>query len=145
IRASNYAIASSGRFHLPTSLQIDFPDCVQRSPQPRACDRRADVSPSLASQSPGIMTDTISRIWSLFAPQDRQKAILMLVLIVLVALVETAGVLSIMPFLSVLSRPGIIEENEWLRTAFDASGLGDPRSFPIALGLASILVVVCSS
>lgn len=96
-------------------------------------------------QHPEAMGGTVRRIWTLFAPGDRRKAMLMLALIVLMALTETAGVLSIMPFLSVLSRPGIIEENEWLRAAFDASGLDDPRSFTIALGLASILVVVCSS
>ena len=69
----------------------------------------------------------------------------MLCLVILMAMAETAGVLSIMPFLSVLGRPGVIHENPWLQQAYATLGFTDTRSFIIALGAASIAVVLTAS
>lgn len=88
------------------------------------------------------MITTLRKIWSLFTPPERRKAMLMLAMVILMAFAETAGVLSIMPFLSVLGRPEVISDTPWLRTAFEVSGLPDGRSFTIALGITSIAVVV---
>ena len=91
------------------------------------------------------MITTLHRIWTLFTTPERRKAVLMLALVVLMAFAETAGVLSIMPFLSVLGRPDVISDTPWLRTAFEVSGLPDARSFTVALGLASIVIVIGAS
>lgn len=69
----------------------------------------------------------------------------MLLLALLMAVVETLGVMSIMPFLSVLARPGIIEENQWLHVLYSRLGFAEPRHFIIVLGLASIVLVLASS
>lgn len=91
------------------------------------------------------MITTLHKIWSLFTPPERRKAVLMLSLLVLMAFAETAGVLSIMPFLSVLGRPEVISNTPWLLRAFEASGLPDARAFTVALGLASIVIVIGAS
>lgn len=69
----------------------------------------------------------------------------MLVLVVLMAGVEMMGVLSITPFLSVLGRPEVIEENPLLRRAYEAFSFDNSRQFMIALGLVSIALVISSS
>jgi YD repeat-containing protein len=69
----------------------------------------------------------------------------MLILVVLMAMTETLGVLSIMPFLSVLGRPAVIHENALLSTVFDRFHFQGARDFILALGLASIFLVVASS
>lgn len=69
----------------------------------------------------------------------------MLVLVVLMAAVETAGMISVMPFLSVLSRPGIIDETPSLHSVYLRLGFHNTRDFIFALGLASIGMVVASS
>jgi ABC-type bacteriocin/lantibiotic exporter with double-glycine peptidase domain len=69
----------------------------------------------------------------------------MLVLVILMAIAEAGGVLSIMPFLSVLGRPAVIHQNHWLQLAYDGLGFQSSRQFLIALGLASIATVLCSS
>lgn len=69
----------------------------------------------------------------------------MLLLSLLMALAEMLGVVSIMPFLSVLARPGVIQENPWLQGLYDQMGFTQPRSFIIALGSVSIVLVVASS
>lgn len=69
----------------------------------------------------------------------------MLVLMVLMATAEALGVLSIMPFLSVLGRPAIVSENPQLSAVYSALGFESTRQFTIALALASISLVVATS
>lgn len=91
------------------------------------------------------MTTDLKKIWSIFTPSERRKSAWMLVLIVLMAIAETGGVLSIMPFLSVLGRPAVIHQNHWLQLAYDRLGFQSTSGFLITLGLASIATVLGSS
>jgi ABC-type multidrug transport system fused ATPase/permease subunit len=91
------------------------------------------------------MTNDLKKIWSIFTPAEKRKALGMLVLMVLMAVAETAGVLSIMPFLSVLGRPAIIHENPWLQGIYTRLGFRTAHDFIIVLGLASITLVITSS
>jgi ABC-type multidrug transport system fused ATPase/permease subunit len=91
------------------------------------------------------MTTDLKKIWIIFTPAEKRKSIWMLVLVVLMAMAETGGVLSIMPFLSVLGRPAVIHNNPWLQTIYDRLGFHNSRDFIVALGLASITVVIASS
>ena len=89
--------------------------------------------------------NTLHKVWSLFTPAEQRKAIWMLLLALCMAVAETAGVISIMPFLSVLARPGIIQENSWLHAAYSRLGFTESSRFITALGLASIVLVITSS
>lgn len=91
------------------------------------------------------MTADLKKIWAIFTPSERRKSVGMLVLVILMAMAETLGVLSIMPFLSVLGRPEVIQENTFIKAAYDQLGFNDPRSFIFALGIGSIILVVGSS
>lgn len=91
------------------------------------------------------MIHDFRKIWSIFTPAERSKAAWMLVLVVLMAMAETLGVLSIMPFLSVLGRPAVIHENILLLALYDRFGFRSPRNFIVALGLTSITIVITAS
>jgi len=91
------------------------------------------------------MFNDLKKIWATLTLAEQHKSIWMLVLIVLMALAETGGVLSIMPFLSVLGRPDVIHQNHWLQFVYDQFGFHDTRTFLIVLGLASIATVLGSS
>lgn len=91
------------------------------------------------------MHDTLKKIWALFTPENQRKAILMLLMVVLMAGAEMVGVLSVMPFLSVLARPAIVQENHWLHSAYEALNFHSEASFIMALGLATMVIVVTSS
>ncbi len=91
------------------------------------------------------MTADLKKIWEVLTPAERRRAAWMLLLVTLMAVAETAGVLSIMPFLSVLGRPGVIQDNPALHAVYAWSGLQDTRSFIVALGVASIVLVLCAS
>lgn len=91
------------------------------------------------------MKKALAQLWALFTRHEQRRAIWMLVLVVLMAVAETLGVLSIMPFLSVLGRPAIIHENPLLQSTYAKSGFADEHGFILALGVASIALVVVSS
>ncbi|OZB61124.1 MAG: ABC transporter ATP-binding protein [Lysobacterales bacterium 14-68-21] len=91
------------------------------------------------------MIEALKKIWSVFTPAERRKGRWMLVLVVLMALAETASVLSIMPFLSVLGRPSVIQDSPTLSRIYQSLGMVDTRQLIFALGLASIVLVVSSS
>ncbi|ROQ91780.1 ABC-type multidrug transport system fused ATPase/permease subunit [Delftia acidovorans] len=91
------------------------------------------------------MKAVLQRVWRLFTPGQQRKALSMIFLIILMAGLETVGVLSIAPFLSVLARPGIIQENKWLYWAYDQFGFKDFSSFITMLGLFTMLIVVLAS
>ncbi|MDR0378605.1 MAG: ABC transporter ATP-binding protein, partial [Candidatus Accumulibacter sp.] len=91
------------------------------------------------------MNSALEKVWRLFTPAERRKAAWMLALCVSMALTETAGVISIMPFLSALARPDAIHDNPLLRSLHHALPFSDTRHFILALGLASIVMVVASS
>lgn len=89
--------------------------------------------------------NALAKIRRIFTPAERRKAVGMLAMVILMALAETAGVISIMPFLSVLGRPAIIEENAALRALYQYFDFPGARAFTVALGLASIAMVVSSA
>jgi ABC-type multidrug transport system fused ATPase/permease subunit len=91
------------------------------------------------------MTNDLKKIWAIFTPHERRKSVWMLVLVVLMAMVEMLGVLSIMPFLSVLGRPAVIHENALLSAAYQRFDFHGTRDFILALGMASIALVLLSS
>lgn len=91
------------------------------------------------------MLHALRKIWDIFAPEEKRKALSRLALVVLMGIAEATSVLSIMPFLSVLSRPAIIKENPALAWAYSHLGFTDPGRFIIGLGLASITLVLSSS
>lgn len=91
------------------------------------------------------MKSDLKKIWAILTRHERRRALVMMMLVILMALAETVGVVSVMPFLSVLARPDIVQENaalSWLYNRFD---FDSNQQFITALGLASIALVVGSS
>lgn len=88
------------------------------------------------------MLADLGKIWSIFTPTEKREAAWMLVLAVMMAGAETLGVLSVMPFLSVLGRPEVIQENSILHALYARLGFHDSRDFLFAVGLASIAVII---
>lgn len=91
------------------------------------------------------MKAALNKLWRILLPAERRKVLLMLVMVVLVAAAETLGVISITPFLSVLGRPEITYDNSLLSRVYKAFAFESTRDFTIALGLASIVLVLASS
>src|SRR5690554_6389216 len=91
------------------------------------------------------MKSDLKKIWAILAAREKRQAIGMIILVILMAFAETIGVVSIMPFLSVLARPDIVQENTVLHWLFVRFSFSDNHEFITALGFASIVLVVGSS
>jgi len=85
------------------------------------------------------------KIWCVLTPNERSKAIGMAVLIILMAFSETLGVISIIPFLTILSSPESIGENPILSTINQYLNFNNEREFILALGVTSIFIVTTTS
>ncbi len=64
--------------------------------------------------------------------------------LILVALVETLGVASIMPFIAVLSNPEVIETNPYLAHTYELLGFGERSDFLFFLGLVFFVLLIGS-
>lgn len=87
----------------------------------------------------------LRKIVSLLTPAERRRGLLVLLMAAAMALLEMGGVASILPFLAVLSEPGIIQENEILAQAYAYGGFTSTHTFLIALGVGAFCMVVLTS
>jgi ABC-type bacteriocin/lantibiotic exporter with double-glycine peptidase domain len=88
---------------------------------------------------------TLKQLWQILTPLDKRKLLFVLVLVMITALIEAAGVVSIMPFLAVLSNPKIIESNALLKNVYNFSASDTPQQFIMYLGILSLVVVIVST
>lgn len=91
------------------------------------------------------MFHSLRELWQILTPLDRRKLLLVLMLVVIMAFIEAAGVISIMPFLAVLSNPAVIETNGLLKKIYQLFAVDNNRQFIIYLGLTSLFIVVFSA
>jgi ATP-binding cassette, subfamily B, bacterial PglK len=84
------------------------------------------------------------KILQLLTPKERRRGYLLLLMILVMAFLDTVGVASIMPFMAVLGNPEIVETNRWLSLLFNRLGFTDPNSLLGFLGLVVFFVFVSS-
>lgn len=90
------------------------------------------------------MRDLYHKIYGIL---DRRERLLVLVVFgftLLVALLETAGVASILPFIAVLSNPELVDKNHYLAAAYHFFGFTSKDAFFLALGGAVFALLVGS-
>ena len=87
------------------------------------------------------------KIWNLLTGYEKRRATLLLILILVMALLDTLGVASILPFIAVLSNPDLINTNVYLNSLFKASnifGVTNIQEFLFTLGIFVFLFLVFS-
>ncbi|MEJ2610389.1 MAG: ABC transporter ATP-binding protein, partial [Candidatus Thiodiazotropha sp.] len=65
-------------------------------------------------------------------------------LMICMAMLDTVGIASILPFISVLSNPEVIETNQLLKLAYDGLGFTEIKDFQYALGIGTFTLLVSS-
>ena len=88
------------------------------------------------------MIDALRKIMDLLDARERRRFWLLIVMLIVMGIVNMAGVASIMPFLAVLSDPSVVERNAWLAWAYRASGAAQPFDFLMWLGVAATLAYI---
>jgi ABC-type multidrug transport system fused ATPase/permease subunit len=87
---------------------------------------------------------TYLRILDLFDTRERRQFWLLLCLAVVTGLFEMVGVVSILPFLKVISNPSVIETNVYLNAVYQWLGFPSTKYFLIFLGAVSFALLVVS-
>ncbi len=88
------------------------------------------------------MLDIIRKLRHLLDRRERRNAVLLFFLILATGIMEAVGVASIMPFLSVLSNPEVVQENPYLSYVYNGLGFSSPQSFLLFTGVVVFVVVV---
>lgn len=95
------------------------------------------------------MTFTIVQSLALVTKERRRQFCYLLVAITVMALLEAASIISILPFMAVLANPDLVQSNEYLSSAYRFIGAGSVDQFLLFLGgmslAALVLVNTCSA
>ena len=87
------------------------------------------------------------KIYFLLTPQEQRRAFLLLLMILVMAIFDMIGVASILPFITVLVNPEIIETNFILKNIFEKSklfGVKNNQDFFLVLGIIVFLTLITS-
>ena len=90
---------------------------------------------------------TFKKLLFLLTPYERKRAILLIVMIFIMALLDIIGVASIVPFIAVLSNPSFIETNIILDSTFQISkkfGVENYQEFLFMLGALVFVLLIIS-
>jgi ATP-binding cassette, subfamily B, bacterial PglK len=94
---------------------------------------------------------TFQKVISLLRPEERRKGYFLFAMILVMALLDTAGIASIAPFMAVIANPEVISTNQILFTIYQTVGfreidnnLLDTESFMFVLGVMIFIVMLIS-
>jgi ABC-type multidrug transport system fused ATPase/permease subunit len=91
------------------------------------------------------MFSVIKNILSLLTGKERRQLFWLSLAIVLMGLVEVAGIASIMPFMAVVGNPEVVEKNQWINWFYRSGGFTSTDSFLVFLGFFVLFVIVASN
>jgi ABC-type multidrug transport system fused ATPase/permease subunit len=84
-------------------------------------------------------------ILALLDKREKRQLVLVLFALLVMGFIELIGVGSISPFISVVSNPGIIHTNEYLKLIYDFFNFESERGFIIAFGIGVIITLTLSN
>lgn len=88
---------------------------------------------------------TLKKILFILNPKEKKQAFLLFLMILIMALLDLIGIASILPFMTVLTNPSIIETNIFLNKSFEISkifGVENNKQFLFALGIFVFLTLM---
>jgi ABC-type multidrug transport system fused ATPase/permease subunit len=84
------------------------------------------------------------KLYSLLTPTERKKAAILLGMILLMGFLDMVGVASIVPFMTVLANPSVVDANPTLAACKKFFGTQSPENFLFLLGVLVLLLLVTS-
>lgn len=91
------------------------------------------------------MDNSILKIWKILTPLDKKKLGVVSILVIFMTIIESIGVVSIVPFLAVLANPEIAQQNFLLEKIYILLKVNNGNQFIIYLGYISLFIVVFSA
>jgi ABC-type multidrug transport system fused ATPase/permease subunit len=91
------------------------------------------------------LVNLIKKIKIIIKPQEKWQLLVLFASILLMALFQTLGVVSILPFMSIVMQPEIIESNRWLNWLYNSLGFTSINGFIIFTGILMLLIIIIGS
>lgn len=91
------------------------------------------------------MTGTIRRLFDLLTPHERRRLLLVFGAVLLNAIVEVAGIASVVPFLTLVANPDAVQSNALLQWLYRTLGFSSTHWFLLFLGFIVLGVIVASN
>lgn len=88
--------------------------------------------------------NTLKKILNLLDQSERQKAIVLMLMIIVMAFLDVVGIASIMPFMAVLADPDIINQNQYLSEIYQLLSFSNQKTFLFFLGISVFVLLVIS-
>lgn len=91
------------------------------------------------------MLDTLNKLFELLSDRERKHLFLILIAVIVMAIIEMAGIASIMPFMAVVANPDVVANNRWLIRIFDFFQFTTIENFLFFLGLVVLGILIFSN
>ena len=88
------------------------------------------------------LSNLIKKIKIIIIPQEKWQILVLFASILLAALFQTLGVVSILPFMNIVIQPEIIESNRWLSWLYNSLGFTSVNNFIIFIGFLMLLTII---
>lgn len=89
----------------------------------------------------------IKKLFFILSGDERKKAFFLLLMIIIMALLDMLGIVSVVPFIAVITNPDIVDNNEYLNKIFLLSnqfGVENKNQFLFVLGVFVFLFLIIS-
>lgn len=87
----------------------------------------------------------IKKIFKLLTKQERKRLYMLFGAMVISAIIEVAGVASILPFLSLITNPGLIQSNRYLKWLYTSLNFQSNNRFLILVGAIVLVILIVSN
>ncbi len=91
------------------------------------------------------MFNFVNKMKDIFTPKELRDFFILLLLTIATGISQAVSVVSIFPFMDVITNPNIIEENYWLNLIYTELGFTSSSDFIIFLGLATLTLLIVSN
>ena len=91
------------------------------------------------------MTSVLKKVIFLLTPKERRQLYYLFAAMILMAVIEVSGVSSIMPFMSVVATPDLINSNGLLNWLFTTLDFSSSNTFLLFLGVTVLIILVINN
>lgn len=87
------------------------------------------------------MFENLVKIYRILDYKSKRKFLLLQLIILLMSILELTGIVSIVPFMTLVGNISIIDTEGYIREIYIYTGLTDPYEFMVAMGLGSLIIL----
>ena len=84
------------------------------------------------------------KLYQLLSPAEKRKALMVTILTLMMGLIDALGAASILPFMSIIGNPEVIEKSRMLNYLKEISNINSHEDFTFLVGICVFLLLIFS-